>query len=299
MRFTTSQLRQYARDPVSFIDDCVQVNELGRPFRLMPHQREILRLAFAFDADSRLPYDTFLWSELKKGGKTTTNGAVTTWWGYTQEAPNEIPVLANDLEQSQSRTFKTIAGIIKNNPALAASAEIQTRQILLTNGTTITAQASEYAGAAGSNHGFTSWDELWGYTSETSHRLWEELTPVPTRRNSIRFVSTCAGWENESQLLWTLYKQSVGKEEHAEGQGERIHPELPIYVNREARVFCYWNHEPRMPWQTESYYEAQRRTLRPGTYLRLHENRWTVAEQTFITSELWDGCIDEELSPVL
>jgi len=30
--------------------------------------------------------------------------------------------------------------------------------------------AREYAGAAGSNHGFTSWDELWAYTSEASTR---------------------------------------------------------------------------------------------------------------------------------
>ena len=47
-----------------------------------------------------------------------------------------------------------------------------------------------------------------------------------------------------------LYKKAVSKEEHPEGQGVRIHPDLPIYVNREARIFCYWDHEARMPWQT-------------------------------------------------
>ena len=142
-----------------------------------------------------------------------------------------------------------------------------------------------------------SYDELWGYTSEASTRLWEELTPVPTRKNSIRFISTYAGFENESQLLWDLYKQVVSKDEHPEGQGERLHPDLPIFGNREARIFAYWDHEPRMPWQTEAYYASQKRTLRPGTYLRLHENKWATAEEIFITGEMWDPCVNPTSHP--
>ncbi|HEY2922941.1 MAG TPA: hypothetical protein VGK77_28515, partial [Candidatus Binatia bacterium] len=147
------------------------------------------------------------------------------------------------------------------------------------------------------NHGFVSYDELWTYTSESSRRLWEELTPVPTRKNSIRFIATYAGFEGESELLMDLYKQVVGKDEHPEGQGERIHPDLPIYANREARIFAYWDHEPRMPWQTQSYYDAQKKTLRPGTYLRLHENRWATAEEMFITPEMWDPNVNSKHHP--
>jgi hypothetical protein len=58
-----------------------------------------------------------------------------------------------------------------------------------------------------------------------------------------------------------LYKQAVGKDEHPDGQGERIHSDLPIYVNREARIFAYWDYEPRMPWQTASYYESHSSAL--------------------------------------
>ena len=293
------RLDHYRTDPVAFIDDLVRFNELGKPFRLLDHQREILRLAFPFDGDGRLSYDTIIYSCIKKSGKTTINAAVTLWWAWTQEAPNEILIIANDLEQSIGRVFKAMAGIIRHNPELVRSAEVQARQILLSNGTTITAIASEYAGAAGSNHGLTSWDELWGYSSETSRRLWEELTPVPTRRNSIRFITTYAGWENESDLLSDLYKQGVGEEEHPGAQGEHIHPNLPVYVNREARLFVYWDHQPRMPWQTPAYYESQKRNLRSGTYLRLHENRWASAESAFITPELWDPCVDQVLSPLL
>jgi phage terminase large subunit-like protein len=72
---------------------------------------------------------------------------------------------------------------------------------------------------------------------------------------------------------------------------------LPIYANREARLFAYWDHEPRMPWQTEEYYQSQKKTLRPGTFLRLHRNQWATAEEIFITPEMWDPCVNQSLSP--
>jgi phage terminase large subunit-like protein len=202
------------------------------------------------------------------------------------------------LEQAMGRVFKAIQGLLTFNPDLDPGAEATSKAIRLSNGTVITAVASEYAGAAGSNHGLTSWDELWGYTAERSQRLYEELTPVPTRQNSIRFISTYAGWEGESALLWELYRQGVGTDEYPEGQGERVHPELPLYANREARLLCYWDHEARLPWQTPAYYASQQRSLRAGTFLRLHRNEWAVAESAFITPELWDPCVDPALPPL-
>ena len=62
--------------------------------------------------------------------------------------------------------------------------------------------------------------------------LWKSLTPVPTRKNSIRFITTYAGFDSESELLMDLYKQVVSADEHPEGQGERIHPDLLIYAMR-------------------------------------------------------------------
>jgi hypothetical protein len=43
--------------PLTFIDKLVKKNELGRP--------EVLRLAFAFDEDGRLPWDTIIYSCVK------------------------------------------------------------------------------------------------------------------------------------------------------------------------------------------------------------------------------------------
>ena len=62
--------------PITFIDKLVKKNELGQPFTLSDHQREILRLAFAFDQDGRLPWDTILYLGVKKSGKTTINAGL-------------------------------------------------------------------------------------------------------------------------------------------------------------------------------------------------------------------------------
>ena len=157
--------------PTHFIDKLIKKSEIGKPFTIMAHQREILKLAFDFDENGRLPWDTIIYSCPKKSGKTTLNGALTLAWAFTQEPPNEMIVLANDMEQALARTFKTKEGIIQYNPELRREAEVQSKTIYLANGTTITAISGDYAGAAGSNHGFVSYDELWAYTSESSRRL--------------------------------------------------------------------------------------------------------------------------------
>jgi hypothetical protein len=102
-------------------------------------------------------------------------------------------------------------------------------------------------------------------------------------------VTTYAGFEGESILLENLYKQGLA--------GQRIDDELPIYVN--GRLFVYWDHEPRMPWQTPEYYEEQRKSLRTNTYLRLHENRWTSGESNFVDIAWWDACVKPEISPLV
>jgi phage terminase large subunit-like protein len=291
---------RYARDPVRFIDECITVNERGRPFRLTPTQRAVLTAAFMFDRRGQLAWTTFVYSCPKKSGKTTINAALLVWWAFTQDAPNELLVLANDLEQSTARVFTTARKLITRNPQLAASAVVLDKaRIVLTNDTEIKALASEYAGAAGSGHGMTSFDELWGATSENSRRLWDELTPVPTDvehglKNSIRLVTTYAGWEGESDLLWDLYVKNVGPEEHPQGPGVRIHPTIPLYFNAATRTLIYWDHAPQLPSQSDAYYTAQRAELRPGTYLRLHENRWTTAETRFLEPAQVDACIDRE-----
>jgi phage terminase large subunit-like protein len=278
--------------PETFFDRLLKRSEIDKPFTLFAHQREIFRLAFDFDDNGKLPWDTIVYSAPKKSGKSAINAGLTLWWALCQEKNNELLVVANDLEQALSRVYRSIEGLVDHNPVLKAECDIQSRTIYLENGSTIKAISNDYAGASGSNHGWVSYDEAWGVTSENGRRLFEELTSVPTRRNSIKFVSTYAGYVSESEILEEIYAKAVI-------EGERIHSELPIYVNRAARIFCYWDQERRMPWQLgregESYYESQRRTLRPATFQRLHCNEWVSSESRFIEPGVYDSCVDPGL----
>jgi hypothetical protein len=106
-------------------------------------------------------------------------------------------------------------------------------------------------------------------------------------------VTTYAGFEGESKLLRAMYDRAMA--------AERIDDELPIY--RDGDYVCYWDDERRMPWQQGDrgarYYAEQAKTLRPNTFRRLHLNQWVNAESVFLTPELWDGCVDSALSPLL
>jgi hypothetical protein len=62
--------------PITFFEKLIRKNELGQPFALRDHQREVLCLAFAFDQDGRLPWDTIVYSCVKKSGKTTINAGL-------------------------------------------------------------------------------------------------------------------------------------------------------------------------------------------------------------------------------
>lgn len=285
---TTPPSPNYRHDPGAFIDAYVRFNEKGQAWALAPYQRRLLSLAFQFDASGRLGLRLLLWSEPKKSGKTFIAACLALWWAFTR--PNtEVVIAANDLDQSVGRVFKTIVDLCKRNGFEQTKlVKIRATWIECKSGTVITAIASDFAGAAGGRQSLTVFDELWGYNPERLTRLFEELTPPPSEPEAWQLVVTYAGFSNESALLRSMYERGL--------EGERIDADLPVYRATGGMVM-YWSHVGRQVWQTADYYEEQRRLLRPGTYLRIHENRWVSAESTFITAELHDGCVVNDLQP--
>jgi len=297
---TLERVERYRNDIVAFAEECYCLPSTKKPIVLEDHQKRISRHVFRRDEEGRFPYDTVIYSCPKKSGKTEIAALVGVWLALTEEPYNEVYALANDFEQARGRVFKAMARACLASPLLRSAAQVGHREITFpSTGTSITALASEYAGAAGANPGLTLWDELWGYVSEASHRLWEEMTPVPTRRNSIRLIVTYAGWEGESELLWNLYLKGVGLEENPKGQGCRVEglDDLPCWEN--GRLFVYWDHEARMPWQTQEYYQEQRASLRTNAFLRMHRNMWVGTEESFVEMVWWDKCVDPDHRPLL
>jgi phage terminase large subunit-like protein len=126
-------------------------------------------------------------------------------------------------------------------------------------------------------------------TSEFDRRVWDEMTPIPTVQNSLRFISTYAGFENESDLLWEMYIRGVGKEEHKDGRGVSIAELEGLPCWKSGTLFTYWTHEPSMPWQTDEYLDSQMESERPSSFLRLHMNQWVTSQEEFIPVEWWDN----------
>ena len=270
----------------------------GEHISLEPHQKAVLDHAFAFDEEGKLPYSIIVYSCPKKSGKTALNAAIISYWAYEIEAPNEIICVANKFEQA-ARPFREAKKYIYRNPELLnKTTRITERVVELKNGSTLVAIPNDFAGEAGSNHGLTTWDELWGFTTENARRLYDELTPVPTRKTSIRFITTYAGFEGESGLLEDLYHIIFDEHRNVKDGVERpLGEDFPVYVKGE--LFMYWDHQARMTWQTPNYYRSQKETLRPNNYLRLHENQWVSSESGLFNMEMWDKCVDENHRPPL
>lgn len=230
-------------------------------------------------------------------GKTTIAGLVGAYWASFVESPNEVISVANDLEQAQGRIYAAMMPSIKKMGwYVPEKAPIMENKA---TGSKIRAIGTNYAGEAGGNYGLTLWSELWAMTSEARKRLWEEMTPVPTRRYSIRWVETYAGFLGESDLLWNLYCQAFKEGDEGAPLGQKIPglEDLPCQYIPGSRLLVYWNHEPRMPWQTQEYYEQQRADLRPNAFLRLHRNMWVTSEEIFIEPKMWD--VLEDCEPLI
>jgi phage terminase large subunit-like protein len=274
-------------DPVGFIETTLIDPETGRPFLLTEAERVFLHHAFQLNPAGRLRYPELIFAGPKKSGKTAFAAmcqlyVVVALGGRFAEGY----CAANDFDQSQGRVFQAPARIVQASPLLSAGATV-TRDKIEFGGSVITAIASDYAGAAGANPTITTFDELWGYTSERAHRLWDEMVPPPTRKIACRLTVTYAGFEGESELLESIYKRGIA--------GEQIAPDL----YSAGGLLMYWTHDFTAPWQTPEWREQMREQLRPNAYLRQIENRWVSTESSFIEMPWWDECVEPDASPVV
>lgn len=223
----------------------------------------------------------------------TRIAALVACWMASQYGPYaEVYCAANDGKQSEDRIVRAVKRCVDLNSNLDWHSSVG--KVELPDGSFIEAIPVDPSGEAGANPTFVCFSEMWGYRLQHKQRLWTEMTISPVRHGrSIRWVDSYAGFVGESPVLEMLYDQAVN-----EGRRyEEKFPDLPVWVNEEAKLFCYWDHEARMSWQDHSYYSAEERLLTPPEFRRIHRNEWVTSEDTFIPVEWWDAC-QEELPPM-
>ena len=282
-------LRRWRSNPTSFITEILHDPETLRPFQLLPAERQFLQHAYQLTPAGRLKYPEHLYSCPKKSGKTTFAAlhALTLTLLFGGSYPEAV-LLANDYEQAQGRVFEMCRRIVEASPALKREARITQDKITFPAlNAVIAAIPSDYSSAAGGHQCIAVFDELWGYTSERSHRLWDEMAVIPTRQIACRLTVTYAGFEGESVLLEGLYQR--GK------QLPQIAPDL--YAG--DGLLMFWSHTAVAPWQDEAWLAEMRRSLRPNAYLRMIENRFVTSESSFIDLAWWDACVDPAVTPIV
>lgn len=316
-------------DACEWIESNVYLAPAAKPIRLRLYQKLITRYVFTRRPDGRFPFQTIVYSQPKKGGKTTLVGSWERWLAETQVRYGNLFCIGNDEDQAKGREFAIIGqsialtpGYEENRDRLPGRWTVQkTSMTCLTSKSTIKAISMDAAGEAGGWPYCTVWTELWGFESEEARRFWTEMTPVPTVPDSMRIVDTYAGFDGGSEILRELYDRGKGGRQLTAGEmaqvaardvdGERYedflqaftetggNPDAPVPCWVEGRMFMFWDEgweAHRNPAeQTAEYYEEEQKTNPPQQFQRIHLNLWVSDVSTAIPMEWWNACYDPTL----
>ena len=272
---TPRRMVRYREDPVLFLHEQYIVRDVrtgrDRLVSLEPFQVKILRdVLCTRGADGLRQYNLALLGLAKKNGKSELASMVAVWHVYCDEREAEVYVVANDLEQSASVTFKRIARAIRKNARLAREANVGKYEITIpATDSVIRAVSRDVPGSAGNVASLTIFDELWGFKDRL---LYDEMTQNPVRAEPLTLVVTYAGYDRES-LLHQLYEQG------SKGDDPRYY-------------FKWFSGDDANPasWVDERYLEQQRRRLPPQVYRRLHRNEWSSPDAPFLEEWMVKRC---------
>jgi phage terminase large subunit-like protein len=285
---TLSALARFKSEPIAFIEHTLRDPESGKPFVLSDAERQFLQRAFTLNDNGRLLFPELVFGAIKKSGKTTLAAIVmlTMILLYGSRFAEGYCV-ANDFEQAQSRVFAIVKRIIEASPLLLGIAKLTADKVTFPAlDASIIAIASDAASAAGGNPTISCFDELWGYTSERSRRLWDEMITSPARKISARLTVSYAGFSGESVLLEDIHKRGMAL------------PEVGPSLRAGDGMLFAWHTEPIAPWQDEAWLSEMRRSLRPSAFARMIMNQFVTSESTFIDLAAWDACVHPSLTPV-
>lgn len=275
-------------DPVDWIEEHFYIPETKQPIVLVEYQKAVIREALSKDDTELFKYSTVLYSDIKKSAKSTIAGAVALYLAW-HHAFETVRIVANDLKQADSRTFRAIENAIRLHPNWLDGCKINNYEItLLHNNTTIQAVPVDPKGEAGGGDLITCFTELWAYKNVAAKQLWVETALSPLKfGKSIRWCETYAGYDGESPILEQLYEEGVKNGTPVDVKIEGLE------LTRNKRMLALWNTKARCHWQTPEYYAHEATQYTPNEFSRIHENKWARSTDAFVPMEWWDACKGE------
>lgn len=271
-------------DPVDWIEEHFYIPETKQPIVLVEYQKAVIREALSKDGDL-FKYSTVLYSDIKKSAKSTIAGAVALYLAWHNPFET-VRIVANDLKQADSRTFRAIENAIRLHPDWMNECKINNYEItLLHNNTTIQAVPVDPKGEAGGGDLITCFTELWAYKNVAAKQLWVETALSPLKfGKSIRWCETYAGYDGESPILEQLFEEGVKNGTPVDVGIEGLE------LTRNKRMLALWNTKARCYWQTPEYYAHEATQYTPNEFSRIHENKWARSTDAFVPAEWWDAC---------
>lgn len=273
------------------------------PIRLTKLQCKIVDSALEKDEKGDFKYATVVYSAPKKSGKSAIASAVILYMAHHN--PNSyIACVANDGKQSSDRLYLPIRTCLRYHRQFGGifkDVMDYKTETTLSNFTKIEAISTDASSEAGSQPLFVALSELWGFTSDRKRAVFTELTvPSTLYGRAIRWIETYAGYSGKSELLENIYETGFLNGEPHPDFLDLLGKDGPVVrVNENARMFTYWDTEPRMSWQLgkngKSYYASEAAILPPNEFRRIHRNQWVSHVDSFIQEEWWQACENPNL----
>ena len=306
-----------ANKAVQFIENLTHVQGLwaGKPFILMPWQREIIRQIFGtLNPDGSRQYRTAYIEIPRKNGKTEICAAIALYLLFADgEVGAEIYGAAADRDQA-SLVFLRAAQMVRQSRTLSGAAKIidSTKRVIFPkHGSFFRAIPADVPGSHGFNAHGIIFDEL---HVQPNRDLWDTLKKsTGTRRQPLIVAITTAGYDRES-ICWELhdYGRQVlegiiedptffaciyGAPEDADWLDEEV-----WYACNPALVHDGEELVPGGPFRgvEEMRAEARQAEHMPtaqNDFRRYYLNQWTQQSTRWIEMNLWDenaGTVDPE-----
>lgn len=273
------------------------------PIRLADHQIRIIDEALSYNPDRTFKYVTIVYSAPKKSGKSAIASGIGLYMA-DQHAYSNIYCMANDGKGADDRIYSPMKDCFHLHNMYGGKYKglnYSKTEVIFPNRTKIEPIPCDAKGEAGSQPLVTIWSELWGFDNDTKKQLWTEMTVPPTKwGRAFRWVESYAGFIGISELLENLFNLATKEGQPHPGftdlkgrEGEPV-----VWINDRAKLFCYWDTVPRMPWQTEGFYQEQALSLPPAEFARVHQNQWISPIGAYIQPEWWYACMDSSLPPL-
>lgn len=283
-----------------------------RPIRWSARERRMLRWAFTFDEDGRLPLSELVIVDIGKSAKSLKGAALAQWFGMFVDADAEIQIAANSKDHAGIRGYAQLRKSLEWNPyRLEIAEDIESRTVFRDTGNVLRPVPMRGASVSGGNAVFMWFDEIWAYEGNRARNMMSEMKESPTRNVSFTLITSYPPFEGDDGPLndtLTAFFDPARNDAPREGieQVEGLE-DLPLWFNPKSGVAVWWNHDP-YPWHQyrdkygNTFLDRQRASYMTkgnlNEYLRIWEARRVSREDAFIPEARWDACTDEDLRPL-